>query len=316
MQERATNGQQPTQGLSPAPAAIPPGVLALRPGQRRATAHVIHYHLSYVQQGTGDPRKGALLLLHGLPIGNYAWRNVLPLLQERPVIAPDMLGYGLSDRPWVGDVSIWGHGDALAFLIRQLDLRDLTLVGFDLGGGVAQVLATRLVPDRVRAMVLINTLCYERTFAPDWPLPEMVKRQEPDAPRHTPIAQMLADLRATLPAAVYDQERFQRALDDYAGQWDSELGKQALFQQIRQLDVEYMRSVASDLRVFDRPALVIWSEQDQITPLKYAQRLARELPHSRLEIIPNAGHLILEDAPETVGRIIAQFVAQIDEVRA
>jgi len=309
MHEIAKNGPQPTA----APATVPPGVLALRPGQRRETARVIHYNLSYVQQGEGDPRDGTILLLHGLPIGNFAWRDVLPFLQGWPVIAPDMLGYGLSDHPWVCDVSIWGHADALTFLIRQLDLHNLTIVGFDLGGGVAQVLATRLVPDRVRAMVLINALCYERAFAPDWPLPDMVKRKEPDAPRHTPLDQVLAELRATLPAGVQNQERFQRVLDDYVNQWNSELGKQVLYQQIRQLDVEYSRSVASDLRVLEKPVLVIWSEQDQITPLKYGQRLARELPHAQLEIVPHAGHLIMEDTPETVGQLISRFVAQLAE---
>jgi len=82
------------------------------------------------------------------------------------------------------------------------------------------------------------------------------------------------------------------------------------------MNVEYSRSVASDLRVFNKPTLVIWSEQDQITPLKYAQRLGRELPHSRVEIVPNAGHLIMEDAPETVGRLIAEFAAELDGVHA
>src|SRR5205807_482718 len=154
---------------------------AVASGPQRRGAHVIHYNLSYVVQGAEHGTKGAIVLLHDLLGGAFTWDAILPQLavQNRAIYAIDMLGYGLSDHPWPADTSIWGHADSLALLLDQLNLTDIVLVGHGLGGGVAQVLATRLSARRVAALVLINTICFEHAFAPNWPLPDMEKSQDP-----------------------------------------------------------------------------------------------------------------------------------------
>jgi pimeloyl-ACP methyl ester carboxylesterase len=90
--------------------------------------------------------------------------------------------------------------------------------------------------------------------------------------------------------------------------WNSELGKEVLFQHIRLMIPSYSNSVSSDLRVIKKPILIIWGGQDQQIPLKYAQRLKREIPNSQLEIVPDAGHMILFDAPGAVETAIINFV--------
>ena len=57
-----------------------------------------------------------------------------------------------------------------------------------------------------------------------------------------------------------------------------------------------------------KPVLIIWGEKDQQIPLKLAQRLHRDIPESRLVIIPDAGHLVLFDAPEAVGSALVDFI--------
>ncbi len=281
--------------------------------QERHSARVIHYKLSYILQGAEWSTDGAIVLLHDIMGGAFTWMDVLPQLAalKRAVYVVDMLGYGESDHPWQSDTSVWGHADCLNFLFEQLNLTNIVLVGHGLGGGVAQVLATRLCRERVAAMVLIDTIAYEYTFAPDWPLPDMKEQQNPDRPKETKLEDLMHELEETLPNGTQNPDRFKKLMHDWIEPWNSELGKELLFQQIRLLHANYSNSVASDLKTMHKPTLIIWGERDEQMPLKIAQRLHREIPESRLVIIPGAGHMVLFDAPVDVGRAIEDFVGRL-----
>jgi pimeloyl-ACP methyl ester carboxylesterase len=278
--------------------------------QERRIAHVIHYNLSYVVQGAEHGTDGAIVLLHDMPAGAFAWADIMPRLTGtgRAVYAIDMLGFGQSDHPWPADTSNWGHADGLKMLFDQLNLTNIVLVGHGLGGSVAQVLATRLSRERIAALALIDTICYEYSFAENWPLTEMKKRQDYDAPKETKLEDMMSDLRATLPNGSANPQRFRDHMEGYIDPWNSELGKELLFQHARLLHPNYTNSVASDLKVMGKPTLIIWGEKDQQMPLKLAHRLNRDIPGSRLEVIPDAGHLVLFDAPQAVASAIVDFV--------
>ncbi|MEO8973520.1 MAG: alpha/beta hydrolase [Ktedonobacteraceae bacterium] len=276
----------------------------------RRMAHTIHYDISYIVQGAEYGRDGAIVLLHDFPAGAFAWSDILPQLAglNRAVYAIDMLGYGESDHPWPADTSVWGQADCLSYMFKELQLTDMILVGHGFGGGVAQVLATRLCRDRTAALVLIDTICFTHSYAPNWPLTDMQKRQDPDAPKEVSVVDMLENLQTTLPAGSADPQRFSTYLTDYIGQWNSEIGKELLYQQIRNLIPNYINSVASDLKVLGRPTLILWGEKDQQMPLKYAQRLHRDIPESHLVIVPDAGHMILFDAPGNVASALTDFI--------
>jgi pimeloyl-ACP methyl ester carboxylesterase len=282
--------------------------------QERRSAHVIHYNISYVVQGAGYGTGGAIVLLHDILGGAFTWDGVLAGLAVpgRAVYAIDMLGYGQSDRPWPADTSIWGHADCLAILFQQLNLTNIVLVGHGIGGGVAQVLATRLCPERVAALVLLDTVCYEYTFASNWPLSDMKKYQVSElGGKKLELKDLIADLEATAPNGSYNSDGFKQHLDSYVQPWNDEIGKEVLLQQVRLLIPAYSNSVSTDLKSMGKPALIIWGEKDAQIPLKFAQRLHREIPESRLVIIPGAGHTILFDAPEQVAGALADFVGRL-----
>ncbi len=276
----------------------------------RRTTRSIHYNISYIVQGTEYGTDGAIILLHDIPAGAFTWEGVIPQLAslKRAVYAIDMLGFGQSDHPWPADTSVWGQADVLNYLLRHLNLTNVILVGLGFGGGVAQILTTRLYRDRVAAVVLINTISYLHSFAENWPLPDMEKRQDFDAPKQTHVEDMIRDLRATLPNAVQNTDRFNDVIDDYVNQWNSELGKEVLYQHIRQLIPSYVNSVSSDLQIVGKPMLILWGEKDQINPIKYAGRLHREIKGSEMMVISGAGHMILFDASNAVARSIVDFV--------
>lgn len=317
--ERPTTAGQitPGPGLSPARGVenVSTDLPARAPSAPdRGIVRTIHYNLSYIVRNAGAGPRGAIVLLHDLPGGAYVWAPLLDRLAGtgRAVYAFDLLGYGDSDHPWPSDTSIWGHGDGLAYALAALRLSDIVLVGFGLGGAVAQVLASRLYYDRIAKLVLINSYGYLHAYAPDWPLPEMAKRQDPDAPKHTKIDQALADLRATLPLGSAGNTLPAAALDAYVNMWNSEIGKELLFQHVRLLLPAYTNSVSSYLRTLEFPTLLIWGEADTVTPLDtLGRRMAREIPDNRLEVVPGAGHLILHDAPDAVARFVADFAGAL-----
>ena len=84
-----------------------------------------------------------------------------------------------------------------------------------------------------------------------------------------------------------------------------------LFQHIRLLIPEYLNAVSTDLQVAGKPTLLIWGDKDEQTPLKDAERLHREIPDSKLVIVPNSGHLILLDAPDAVSKALVDFISAL-----
>lgn len=280
-------------------------------GTSRGRVHTIHYNLSFIQQGAIDVTKPVIVLLHDFPGDASSWSPILPSLTAHPVVAIDLLGNGESDKPWPADTSIWGHADAVNLALRKLGLEQVILVGVGLGGGVAEVLATRLMPDLVLGLVLIASAAYATSYSPNWPLPEMEKRRDPEAPMHTPSDALEADLRKTLPLGSSNPSSLSgAALDALVKPYLNHLGKEILFQQIRLLEPYYLNAVGADLAHLEIPTLIIWGDRDTIFEPKLGQRLQRAIPGSRLEIVKGAGHLILNDAPDAVARLLGDFTSK------
>ncbi len=279
----------------------------------RRTASAVHYNLSYIVHGEENGLDGAIVLLHDIPSGAFTWEGLIPQLAGlgRAVYAIDMLGYGQSDFAWPADTSVWGQADVLTFLLKQLNLTNVILVGHGLGGAVAQILATRLYRKQTASLVLIDTLCYLHAFAPNWPLTEMEKRQDMDAPKQTKLEDFIKDLHDTLPQGAVNANDFAKVIDNYVSPWNSELGKEVLFRHISLLLPTYVNSVSSDLKYLNKPVLIIWGEQDAQVPLKYGERLHHEIPDSQLITVPNAGHLILFDAADAVSKALGDFIQHL-----
>jgi pimeloyl-ACP methyl ester carboxylesterase len=297
---------EPNVDPAPQQPAQPPQSARDDGSMRRGTVRSIHYTLSYLAQNPERGPQGAIVLLHDLPGGAFAWEGVAPGLAAsgRAVYAFDMLGYGQSAHPWPSDTSNWGQADCLQYAFEALKLTDITLVGVGLGGAVAQALAN------VARLVLINSYMYSTAFAPNWPLTEMAKRQDPEAPHHTKPEDLLADLRATLPHGAAKALPDAR-LDAYTNEWQGKVGMEMLFQHVRLMRPDYVNSVSTDLELWRKPILLLWGDQDSVTPLSLGQRLAAANPNARLEVLRGAGHLALDDAPGAVAQLVSDFVRQV-----
>lgn len=263
--------------------------------------------MAYVQAGpAGGP---PVLLLHGEPTWSFLYRRVIPVLADAGlrVIAPDLIGFGRSDKPVeVADHSYARHVEwvrALAF--DALDLRDVTLVGHDWGG----LIGLRLVaehPGRFARVVATNT----GLPTGDQTMPEVwwrFRRWIEDAPE-IDVAQLVRMASQT------------EVSDEVAAAYNAPFPGEEFKAAVRAMPLlvpttpDDPASVANraawqTLSTWDKPFLVAFSDNDPITAamapvLRNVVPGAAGLDHPVL----SGGHFVQEDDGEALGRVIAAFM--------
>lgn len=258
-----------------------------------------HGTVRYTSMGDGDP----LVMVHGTPWSSYVWRNVAPALSEtHAVYLYDMVGYGRSEKFDGQDVSLGIQNDVLEELVQHWELESPAIVGHDFGG--ATVLRTYLLNGiRFRRIALVDAVSLRPWGSPFY---RHVRKHEA-ALAGLPGYVHRAVVRAYVEGAFY-REMNDDDLEPFVEPWLGADGQPAFYRQIAQNGPEYTEEVEDRYGEIDVPVLVLWGEEDEWLPLETGRRLHERLPNSRFETIPNAGHLVQEDAPEALtGHLLAFF---------
>jgi 2-hydroxymuconate-semialdehyde hydrolase len=244
----------------------------------------------------GDPASEPVLLVHGIPTHGGLWNEVAAQLAARAhVLAPDMLGYGQSSPPNGAAVDIESQAGYLLRVLDALGLARATVVGHDIGGGVAQIIAVRH-PDRVRRLGLVNSVCYD-----SWPIPEMKAIQKTaGAFEHLPAGLTTGGLKLWLRRGFVDQDRAGRYLDDFLEPFSHRDGLKVFVEHARALDPRVTEELAPLLPELQIPVAVAWGRQDPFQKPRWAERLADDIPGAELTWIDEASHYAPADAPERV----------------
>ena len=260
--------------------------------------------MHYVDEGAGEP----LLCLHGEPSWAYLYRKMIPTLRQvGRVIAPDLIGFGRSDKlPNNDDYSVALHARQLTGFIEQLDLRNITLVCQDWGGLLGLPIVADL-PERFARVVVMNT------FIPtgEEPPSEGFLRWRGFAAKQTNLdvgfiiqsgcvsklsPEVIAAYNAPYPDASYKAGAHQFPLlvpitpDNPASDW--------------------MRKARVFFSTWTKPALVMFSDSDPVT--RGGDKFFRKLiPSANDEpdiTITQAGHFLQEDKGEEIAEHIQQFI--------
>ncbi|HEX9710433.1 MAG TPA: alpha/beta fold hydrolase, partial [Candidatus Thermoplasmatota archaeon] len=194
--------------------------------------------------------------------------------------------------------------------IRERDLRRLAIVGHSLGGGVALLVALRLLDDgedRLERLVAVGGVAYRQT------IPFYV-----DVLRRLPRAGFLFGLlpapwliRRVLESIFHDPSQVTtEQVEGYSRPLTTPDARDALVTCARQLLPRDLDEIVARFPEIDVPALLLWGRQDRVVPLSVAERLARELPRARLAVLEGCGHVPPEEKPEESLRIVAAFLAE------
>lgn len=258
--------------------------------------------IAYWDVGEGEP----LLLLHGIPTWSYLWREIIPTLAERRrVIAPDFLGHGFSDRRDRFDRSLVAQTSMVLGLLDALGILTVDVVGHDTGGGVALIMAIEH-PERLRRLILSNAVCYD-----SWPIAEMLSLGDPGL-KSRDASQVVGELRQGLADGVYRTDRLTPEFEEgILAPYTDEEGKLSLIRNAASLNTNHTMQLVDRHSEITASSLLLWGAEDPWQTLGDAERLASEIPDSRLEPVANASHWLQQDAPNEVAASIERFLSSV-----
>lgn len=275
-----------------------------------ATIDLPHGPLHYQQSGSGAP----IVFLHGYLMGANLWDPVVHLLDgEFRCIIPE-LPFGAHPTPMRPDADLTtaGVGRLVADFLQALDLHDVTLVGNDSGGAIAQVVAARH-PRRLGGLVLATCDAFDNH-------PPKLFRPLITAARAGALTPLLATLKArparSLPSAygwLSHRQPPHALIDGWVANY---LADRGVRRDTRRLiaalgDDAFMGQVAVELAGFPRPVLLAWAADDKFFPLEHAQRLAAIVPDARLELVEASRTWVMRDQPQRTAQLIGQLARRV-----
>ncbi len=272
----------------------------------------------------GDERAPLLLMLHGFPEGWFAWREQMSAFAARfHMIAPDLRGYGRSDKPeGVGAYRVAELVADVNALIDALGYERCTLVGHDWGGVLAWAFAIAH-PERVERLVILNA-----------PHPVLFAEALAHDPRQQAASAYMNWLRRPGSETVLARDDFARLeamLESMGGAPWLDAARRAEYHEAWAIHgalaaaVNYYRasplhppddgeaagvSPALDASRFTVrvPTLVVWGERDLALLPSLLDGLDRVVPQLRIVRLPEATHWLVHEAPQRVAAEIAAFV--------
>lgn len=230
-----------------------------------------------------DPGGGTVLLIHGSGPGVSAWANwrlTMPVLAEHfRVLAPDLAGFGYSDRP-PGDYSMDEWTAHALGVLDHFGIESAHVVGNSFGGSIALSLAIHH-PFRVRRLVLMGSVGVPSRISPGL---DAVWGYMPS----------VDNMRALLDLFTYDKSY---ATDDLAKlRYEASIrpGVQenfaAMFPPPRQRSLDAMSHSFADLAAIDKRTLIVHGRDDQVIPLATSYTLLDLIPRSELHVFGQCGH--------------------------
>lgn len=254
-----------------------------------------------LQAGPADAHE-AVVFLHGNPGSGHDWDHLLaPVGQFARAVAPDMPGYGAADKPADFDYSNPGYAAHLDGLLERLGIRRAHLVLHDFGGGWGLTWATEH-PQAFASVTLINTgalVGYRwHRYARIW---------------RTPVLGALFMASANRPSvrAVLKRENPKlprEALDRIVEQSVARETKRAALRLYRAAAPEHFEALVEPLRALDRPALVIWGDDDAYVPPEQADRQRQSFPSAEVHHLEGHGHWPFLEDPDRVADLVVPFL--------
>jgi haloalkane dehalogenase len=269
--------------------------------------------MHYVDEGAGPP----IFFVHGTPTWSFEWRHLIRALSPtRRCIAPDLLGFGLSDRPVPFDYSPESHARTILEFADRMQLESLTLVVHDYGGPIALPLALR-GQGRVHQLILFNTWMW--SFAGD---SEMERNARFASGRLGRFLYRWANfsLRVLMPYAYGDRALLTPAihrhyLERFPDRRSRELVLWPLARAILGSSAYYDSLWSERERLRDIPSLIVWGMRDRAFRRHQLAKWRTLLPDARVVELSAAGHWPHEEAPERVIEEVRAFLSSTTPTR-
>jgi pimeloyl-ACP methyl ester carboxylesterase len=270
--------------------------------------------LFYREAGPDDAP--VLVLLHGFPTSSFMFRNLIPALADRyHVIAPDHLGFGLSDAPSAEefDYTFEALTDLTAALLKQLGVARYAIYVQDYGAPIGFRLALR-DPRAITAIITQNGNGYDAGFVESF-WRTVWNYQKEQTPEHE------AAIRAALTLEVTRWQDVTGVPDDSVVSPDTWHHDYALLSRPGndQIQLALFRDYATNPPLYPRlheylrrsgvPVLAVWGRGDEIFGPAGAEAFADDAADAEIHLL-EGGHFLLESAGDEVASIIRDFLGR------
>ncbi len=252
------------------------------------------HRLFYKASGDGKP----IILIHGIGASSQIWaRNLDPLAQNYRVYAPDLVGFGQSEKPRPA-YTLTDHVNCLRNFICHLQIEKTSLVGHSIGGLIAMDFCLAH-PEIVDKLILVDSvaLCNSR----------------PSFTERLICLPLLGELFVTFrPKLVL--KKFMAKEFYYRPEFVTDEMLDPLMQADRSAVLELTRTVhhtnrREAIKGIKTPTLILWGDQDQAIPRAHALLLQQLIPKSKYRILKEAGHHPQIEAAEEFNQEVATFLA-------
>jgi len=260
--------------------------------------------LAHLDVGEGAP----VIFFHGEPTWSFLWRKVIPPVRDAGFrcIAPDLAGFGRSDKPTDFDFYSYDkHTELTATLLEDLDLRGATAVVHDWGGPIGLRLAVEHA-ERIERLVILDTGLFtgHQPMTDAWiAFRDFVARTE-----DLPVGMLVRGACKTDPGdeviAAYDAP-----YPDAASKAGARAFPLMLPTSPDAPGAQAGQRVLDAMREDRRPTLMLWADSDPVIPLKVGERFAEAIGREKPRTIENASHFLQEDQGPLIGGLIAEWLA-------
>jgi haloalkane dehalogenase len=256
----------------------------------------------YVDEGSGPP----LLLLHGNPTWSFLYRDIISGLRDRfRCIAPDYPGFGLSVAPPGYGYTPAEHAKVIEALLLRLDLTEVTLMVQDWGGPIGFAVAARQ-PDRFAAFVIGNSWAWPKCD----PGTQLFARVLGGPIGGYLIRHRNFFVERIIPLGVRRKKLPEAVMAAYRGPFPTPRSRQPVHVFPREIlgSKASLTGVAAALPgLADRPALIVWADQDVAFRDAERRRWEATFPDHHTVILEGAGHYLQEDAAADVVEAISDW---------
>jgi len=247
--------------------------------------------IRYIEEGTS---KENLLLIHGLGASAERWEHVIPQFAKNyRVLVPDLIGFGLSDKPLV-DYTTDYLSDFIRKFLKKLNIDSVIIIGSSLGGQIGAEF-TYQNNSMVKKLVLISPS-------------GIMKHSTPALDAYVMAALYPSDSSASNAFQIMSGSKNidKKTIKGFVRRMKLPNAKMAFMSTL--LGLKDAEIISEKLVSIKSPTLIIWGENDPIIPIKYAQSFVSEIDDCRFVKMENCGHTPYVESPDKFYKIVSDFL--------
>lgn len=265
------------------------------------------YTMNYVDDGSGSP----IVFVHGTPSWSFEYRvQIKKLAKTHRCLAPDHIGFGLSDKPADYPYTLQQHAQNFEEWLEHLNLDSITLVVHDFGGPIGLHYAQKY-PHKIKQLIILNTWM--------WAIDEHPAYKKALPVLKSPLLPVLYKYlnfspKVLIPSSFGNKKNLSKKVHrQYTAPFSNPSERMGTIGFARELvnAQDFFRNLWENrATITDKPTLFIWGMRDKFITSDFLQSFIEAFPHHHKVELPLAGHFPQEEEADAVTQAMLTFLGE------